>query len=311
MHTGGPGTPDLRYYHGAPAVPKSRAIGNLAGATAISWVSRISQSALVSLPGTDLGWANPVSGPYSNTGATSLTFGLAPAAGVNVPSLALLLATAVSCGPVNIGGADYYVSGTVQVFPTGALSINLPFPILLSAYGDEAFPFALMFYLASLLGIFTIGLLIASGGKGAFQVFREPVLYSIACALFMNLQGVPIPEILIQPLGLLESAAIPMVLLVLGMQLSRVKIQQWKLPMIAVSLRLGGGLLAAFVCIWGFGLTDLVRKVVLLEAVMPSAIMTALVAEKYKTDSELVASAVVLSTLISIVVIPLTLYLNG
>ncbi|MCA9482725.1 MAG: AEC family transporter [Nitrospina sp.] len=187
-------------------------------------------------------------------------------------------------------------------------SVNLPFPILLSAYGDEAFPFALIFYLASLVGIFTIGLLVVSEGKGFLQLFREPVIYAIGTALWMNMADVEVSRILIHPLSLLEAATIPMVLLVLGMQLSRVKIQQWKLPLLAVFFRMGGGLVSAWLCIWIFGLDGLVKKVILLEGIMPSAVISALVAEKYQADPELVASTVVLATGFSILVIPLTLY---
>ncbi|QPJ62972.1 MAG: AEC family transporter [Candidatus Nitronauta litoralis] len=187
-------------------------------------------------------------------------------------------------------------------------SVNLPFPILLSAFGEEAFPYALVFYLASLLGIFTLGSLIVAEKKGFFQLFKEPVIYAIAIAMWMNLGEVDVPEILIQPLSLLESATIPIVLLVLGMQLSRVKIRQWKLPLLAGIFRLGGGLLAAVLCIWLFKLEGLPQKVVLLEAVMPSAVIGALVAEKYQADPELVASTVALSTFASIFIIPLVLY---
>ncbi len=187
-------------------------------------------------------------------------------------------------------------------------SVNLPFPILLSAFGEEAFPFALVFYLASLLGIFTLGSLIVAEKKGFLQLFKEPVVYAIALALWMNLGEVDVPEVLIHPLSLLESATIPMVLLVLGMQLSRVKIRQWKLPMLAGMFRLGGGIIAALLCIWVFQLEGLPKKVVLLEAVMPSAVIGALVAEKYQADPELVASTVALTTFASIFIIPLTLF---
>ena len=60
-------------------------------------------------------------------------------------------------------------------------SVNLPFPILAAAYGEGAIPFALMFYLTAFLGIFTLGLVIVSGGKenGYLKIFREPVVYVV------------------------------------------------------------------------------------------------------------------------------------
>jgi len=190
-------------------------------------------------------------------------------------------------------------------------TVNLPFPIILSAYGEEAFPFALMFYLASIVGVFTLGLLIVSSGRGSFQIFQEPVVYAIVLGLYMNFESVDLPPILVQPIALLESATIPMVLLVLGMQLARVRLTQLKWPLIAVCFRFTGGILAGLACVSVFGLEGLPRKVVLLEAVMPSAVINALLAEKYQADADLVASAVLLSTVIGIGLIPLALYLIG
>lgn len=192
-------------------------------------------------------------------------------------------------------------------------SVNLPFPILAAAYGEGAIPFALMFYLTAFIGIFTLGLIIVSGGKekGYYQIFREPVVYVVFFALLFNVGEVEVPEFVNQSAHLLAQATIPMVLLALGIQLAQVKITELKLSFIAVAIRFVGGALAGVFCVWLFQLEGLAYKVVILESVMPCAVITSLVAEKYRAQPEIVASTILISTLLSIIIIPCALILLG
>jgi predicted permease len=192
-------------------------------------------------------------------------------------------------------------------------SVNLPFPILAAAYGEEAIPFALMFYLTAFIGIFTLGLIIVSGGKekGCFRIFREPVVYVVLFALLFNVGEVEVPEFINQSAHLLAQATIPMVLLALGLQLAQVKVTELKLSFIAVAIRFIGGALTGVFCVWLFQLEGLAYKVVILESVMPCAVITSLVAEKYRAQPEIVASTILISTVLSIIIIPCTLILLG
>jgi predicted permease len=190
-------------------------------------------------------------------------------------------------------------------------SVNLPFPILAAAYGEEAIPFALMFYLTAFLGIFTLGLIIVSGGKekGYLKIFREPVVYVVLFALLFNAGKVEVPQFINESAHHLAQATIPMVLLALGIQLAQVKITELRLSFIAVAIRFVGGALTGIFCVWLFQLEGLAYKVVILESVMPCAVITSLVAEKYRAQPEIVASTILISTLLSIIIIPCTLIL--
>jgi predicted permease len=192
-------------------------------------------------------------------------------------------------------------------------SVNLPFPILAAAYGEGAIPFALIFYLTAFIGIFTLGLIIVTGGKekGYLKIFREPVVYVVLLALLLNAGKVEVPQFINGSAHLLAQATIPMVLLALGIQLAQVKITELKLSFIAVAIRFIGGALAGIFCVWLFQLEGLAYKVVILESVMPCAVITSLVAEKYRAQPEVVASTILISTILSIIIIPCTLILLG
>ena len=192
-------------------------------------------------------------------------------------------------------------------------SVNLPFPILAAAYGEGAIPFALMFYLTAFVGIFTLGLVIVSGGKekGYLQIFREPVMYVVLVALLFNVGEVEAPEFINRSAHMLSQATIPMVLLILGIQLAQVKITELKLSFLAVGIRFIGGALTGIFCVWLFRLEGLAYKVVIMESVMPCAVITSLVAEKYRAQPDIVASTILISTILSIIIIPCTLIFLG
>jgi predicted permease len=192
-------------------------------------------------------------------------------------------------------------------------SVNLPFPILAAAYGEGAIPFALIFYMTAFLGIFTLGLVIVTGGKekGYLKIFREPVVYVVFFALLFNAGEIEVPEFVNGSAHMLSQATIPMALLALGIQLARVKITELKLSFIAVTIRFVGGALTGFFCVWLFQLQGLAYKVVILESVMPCAVITSLIAEKYRAQPEIVASTILISTILAIIIIPCTLIFLG
>jgi len=190
-------------------------------------------------------------------------------------------------------------------------TINLPFPILLSAYGDRAIFFSLSFYLASLIGIFTIGILLVTGKNESHRVFREPIIYALIAAFYFKYTGTLPPELVTKTCGLLQNATIPIILLALGMQLSMTTLSHLKTSIIASVCRMGGGLIIGIACVKGFHLEGLAGKVVLFNAMMPSAMISYIVAHKFSSEGPLVASTILVSTLISLATIPLALILLG
>jgi hypothetical protein len=56
-----------------------------------------------------------------------------------------------------------------------------------------------------------------------------------------------------------------------------------------------------------FGLPDMAFAILVLQVATPVAVTAYLIAEKYRADAESVAGLVVVSTLVSVVALPLTL----
>jgi predicted permease len=105
----------------------------------------------------------------------------------------------------------------------------------------------------------------------------------------------------------LGRAGIPLVLLITGAELARVRASDVRLSALGAGLRLGLGLLVGIAFARLAGLENLPRKVVIFDAAMPAAMMCTLLASRYDRDAPLVASTVLLSTLVGVASVPVLL----
>jgi predicted permease len=70
---------------------------------------------------------------------------------------------------------------------------------------------------------------------------------------------------------------------------------------------MGGGYLVALLFVWVTGVDGVTRSVLMLVSVMPSAVINFVFAQKYGDGASEVAATVFVSTLVSLVAIPLVL----
>ncbi|MFH0768890.1 MAG: AEC family transporter [Chloroflexota bacterium] len=189
-------------------------------------------------------------------------------------------------------------------------TVNIPFPIIYLTYGSEGLFAATLFYIPNVLLIYSLGVYIASGKhwkESIKEVFRVPPIYAALLGLLLNLLGVEVPELIIQPLNFIGMMVIPLVLLVLGSNIASVRITSLSTTLLASFLRVGIGLLLGFLTVNLFNLTGVLRSVVILDSAMPAAVNSSILATKYKNEADLVSSVVLVTTIASLVVIPFLL----
>jgi predicted permease len=177
------------------------------------------------------------------------------------------------------------------------------------AFGETGLALASVFFVTTSLLNNSVGIMIARAGRESPArsiqgLLRVPAVYMIVLAIALRWLGWPVPSPVSRSVEILASAAIPLMLLQLGMQLSRIDRPARPATMAAtVILRLlvpaGLGWLLAPL----FGLDGVARQAAILEASMPTAVLSSIIATEFDTESSLVGSAVLLTTLLS----PLTL----
>jgi predicted permease len=186
---------------------------------------------------------------------------------------------------------------------------NFGLSLTLFAFGQEALAYASLYFVISAVLTYTIGSIVASlGSAGLLQSLRSllkvPVAYAALLAVLFNYSGIQMPTFLERSISLLGNAAIPVLMVLLGIQLSR---SRWDGHAVALSLtsfmRLAASPLLALGLSLVFGLTGVARQAGILEAAMPAAVGSTLLATEYDAEPSFVTSVVFVSTLLS----PLTL----
>ncbi|UCD59074.1 MAG: AEC family transporter [Candidatus Hydrogenedentota bacterium] len=184
---------------------------------------------------------------------------------------------------------------------------NMALPFSLLAFGAAGLDKAIIFFIAVATLNFSVGVFIAKGEGGFREIFRLPLIYAAVAGLIVSVYGIQLPKFIMTPVGMLAEAAIPLMILNLGIQLRSLTVSDVRHAMAGVGIRMGGGLLLATVFVLVFGVADLSRKVILLDSLMPPAVFTVVLAQKYNADPDAVASAIVIGTLLSVVVTPVFL----
>ena len=182
---------------------------------------------------------------------------------------------------------------------------NYGLPVALLAFGRDALAFASVYFLASSLFSYTGGILIAASGRRRFRdalvgVTRVPAVYGAAAAGLSLAFHLQLPGTLMRPVTMLSDAALPMMILVLGMQLERATRPE-RPAMVAVAVVLSIVLmpLAAIGIAVLIGLRGPAFQAGVLQASMPTAVITTILALEFDVAPNFVTSVVALSTLLS------------
>jgi len=193
-------------------------------------------------------------------------------------------------------------------------TVNIPFPVIYLAYGAEGLAAATLFYIPNLLLIYTLGIYVMAGRRwkdNLKEILRLPLLYAFVLGLLLNFLDVRLPDLLYNTLDFISLMAIPLVLLILGHNLSRVRLTSLPTTFLASFLRVGVGLGLGLLAVYILNISGVFRSVVILDAAMPAAATTAMLATKYKSEAGLVSSVVLVTTLASLAVIPFLLHWLG
>lgn len=192
---------------------------------------------------------------------------------------------------------------------------NFGVPAIGLAFGPRAAELQVFVLVTMNIATFTVGTLIAtwhhdtSGWRKMLPMLRQPAVYAVVLALVLretNLRPVEWP--IWVPLRMLADGTLGFMLLVLGVQLSKIKPNSLKDGLGAVVvIRLLLGPAIAFGAALAMGFDKETTKILVLGAGAPAAINTALLAHEFKADTRLASAAVFYTTLLSLVTVTIVL----
>jgi predicted permease len=205
-----------------------------------------------------------------------------------------------------LGRVDTAALLIVTMFVNGG---NYGLTLLHLRYGDGGLSRGVVYFVTSSVLLYTIGVFIASLGRASRRetlgrMTRMPAVYAALLAIIVYSLHIPVPQPIMSGITIAGSGAIPVMLLVLGMQIAELRPENtasYTWP--AVGLRLIGGPLVGLAVASALGLQGIGRSAMIVEAAMPTAVFNLILASEFGLPTSIVARIVVFSTLIS----PLTI----
>ncbi|GIN99271.1 hypothetical protein J6TS1_51410 [Siminovitchia terrae] len=198
---------------------------------------------------------------------------------------------------------------------------NYGAPVVLFALGAVAFDYAVIMMVFQSFLMNSIGILVASiGGKenasirdAVMQVIKMPVIYGAILGLALQLLSIHLPGTIMNAVELVADASIPTVMLVLGMQLAAMQRKRvaYRFVSATVGIRMILSPLIALLILYFLPMDDLIKAVLFIQASMPAAANTTLLAIQFDTEPDLVSFTTFITTIVSLLTIPYVLFLVG
>lgn len=192
-----------------------------------------------------------------------------------------------------------------QMFPNVG---NMGLPLCLLAFGEQGLVLALTYFMISTLCAFTLGSALVSGTFTASSVLGNPIFYAVLVTLLVLGLDLPVPGFVLDTTTLLGELTIPLMLIALGVSLGRIEVRNLRGSLLLSLLRLLTGFGVSLGVATLLGLEGATRGVLIVQGTMPVAVFAYLFAVRYERKPEEVAGAVVISTTLSFLTLPLLLW---
>lgn len=187
---------------------------------------------------------------------------------------------------------------------------NFGLPFIEFAFGRDGLVIAVILVVYMAIFVNTLGIAIASSGQasikqGIINVLSVPLPYAALSAFVISLGGIALPVPLERGIGILAQGMVPVMLLLLGVQLSRIRLDANMRRLMRPLVTATGGrlLLSAVVAATVaqlFGLTGLVYAVFVLEFAMPAAVNTIVLSTEFEGDVRFATAAIFITTFVSV-----------
>lgn len=210
----------------------------------------------------------------------------------------------------------------------------LGIPVLQLAYGDQALADAGVIVAVYLFWVFTLGIAFLEWSTHTkhhlgsvewslhrFQptiikdfflaLLKNPILIAVLAGSAVSVLSIPVPTILMEAIAMVARSVTPIVLIVIGLFIGTSQLGKWRdwLPVVGFS-----SLVLIFFPLLFYLVLDLVTgtpqafATSIMSAAMPLAITPFALADKYKLDKIFISRAIVLSTIASMVTIPVWIF---
>jgi len=188
---------------------------------------------------------------------------------------------------------------------------NMGIPICLFAYGKLGMGVAAAISSLVVVLHFTLNIFLAKKEFDFNIILKSPAFYTILITIAFLYFNIPMPQFVLNTVMLLAYTMIVLILMSLGIGLTQMKVFSFRSSIVTSFGRVIVGPLIGFIFIKIFNLSGFAAGVLLIQSSMPSAILCYLVASMYspKKIVDNISSMIVVSTLMSLVTVPITVFI--
>lgn len=188
---------------------------------------------------------------------------------------------------------------------------NLGLPLIVMAFGEAAFPAAVVVFLVGNFLHITLGSYLLDRNAPLWRVFCSPMMIAVLLAFVFSFIEFRLPNSVFIPIEMLGQISVPLMLFALGVRLAYVDLADWKIGLFAAVLSPISGIIAVLIALpllspW-FSLTPIQQGALFLFGALPPAVMNFMFAEHYDQEPQRVASIVLIGNAFALISIPLAL----
>lgn len=187
------------------------------------------------------------------------------------------------------------------------------FPVIMTIFGEEAIFYAAIYNAAFVILVYTLGISLVNTSEEKHEIniktiFNTGVIASIIGYIIFAL-GIPVPEVLIGVVALVGNTTTPLSMLVIGAMLSTLPLRRmfnnWRIYIIAIIRVFVLPLMVFLIFKYIVKMDNMtIIGVSVIITGMPVAANAALVVQEYGSEPEVASQCIFISTLISIISIP-------
>ncbi len=187
---------------------------------------------------------------------------------------------------------------------------NMGLPICLFAYGSQGLGVSAAISALIILCHFTYGVFLAARKFNFSVIINSPPFYAIIISVILLYYDYQLPGFIENTTLLLMYATIFLILMSLGIALTKLKVFSLNKAIISSIGRVIVGPIIGYLLILYFKLDGFAAGVLLIQCSMPSAVLNYLVASIYspKKIVDSVASTIVVSTIMSFITVPIVVF---
>ena len=152
-------------------------------------------------------------------------------------------------------------------------------PLILLAFGDEFVAIAVVCFIVEMTLHFSLGIFMINPKMRLASILKQPVMLATLAGFAVALSGLKLPRSVNLPIDMLGQICIPLMLFTLGIRLTSIEFDDWKVGLVGAILCPVSGILMAMAAQAFLNLPPEQYAVLIVFGALPPAVLNYMVAE--------------------------------